>query len=32
MFEKQGFKKVGPYGLNNVVVRKTVTSARLDEN
>ena len=26
MFEKQGFKPVGPYGLNNVLVRKIVTS------
>jgi ribosomal protein S18 acetylase RimI-like enzyme len=26
MFEKQGFKVVGPYGLNNVLVRKIVAS------
>ena len=28
MFEKQGFKVVGPCGMNNLVVRKEITSAR----
>jgi GNAT superfamily N-acetyltransferase len=28
MFERQGFKVVGPYGLSNVVVRKTVVGSK----
>ena len=28
MFEKQGFKVVGPYGLNNVVVRRIVAGGK----
>ena len=28
MFERRGFKVVGPYGLSNVVVRKTVAGGK----
>jgi hypothetical protein len=28
MFEKLGFKAVGPYGLSNVVVRRTVAGGK----
>jgi len=28
MFERQGFKVVGPCGLSNVVVRKTVVGGK----
>ena len=28
MFERQGFKVVRPYGLSNVVVRKTVVGGK----
>jgi len=28
MFEKQGFKVVGPYGLSNVVVRRMVAGGK----
>lgn len=28
MFQKQGFKVVGPFGLNNVVVCKTVAGGK----